>query len=254
MYAIPLAVQLYTLRDLIAEDFVSTVQQVAGMGYAGVELAGYGNLKSASEVKRVLDDLGLMVSGSHAGIESLEDDLGAVLDDQAVLGNRHLICPWMPEARRKDADGWKAVAASLNRIGNSCSARGIDFAYHNHAFEFQQFEGKAGLDILFENSDPNFVKAELDVYWIQHAGVDPVAYISKLGQRTILLHLKDMAAGDEKRFAPVGTGILNFNGILKAAQTAGVRWGVVEQDKTYDTPPLNAIRTSLENLRQIRIG
>ena len=251
MASIPLSVQLYTLRDLGAEDFIRTVQQVAGMGYAGVELAGYGNLKSADEVKRVLDDLGLVVSGSHASIESLEDDLSAVLDDQAVLGNRHLICPWMPEARRKDASGWKAVAASLDRIGKSCASRGIDFAYHNHAFEFQQFEGKAGLDILFENCDPKFVKAELDVYWIRHAGIDPVDYISKLGARTILLHLKDIAAGEEKRFAPVGTGILDFPAILKAGQSAGVRWGVVEQDKTYETPPLDAIRTSIENLKAL---
>src|SRR5688572_10059385 len=137
MSTFPISVQLYTLRDLVATDFAGTVQRVAAMGYACVELAGYGNLKSPQDVKRVLDDLGLIVSGSHASIESLEDDLEAVLDAQAVLGNRHLICPWMPEARRTDADGWKQVAESLNRIGQACAARGVDFAYHNHSFEFQ---------------------------------------------------------------------------------------------------------------------
>ena len=251
MNSIPISVQLYTLRDLVAKDFAGNVQRVAGMGYSGVELAGYGNLKTPAEVKRVLDDLGLIVSGAHATIESLEDDLSRVLDAQQTLGNRHLICPWMPEPRRKDADGWKAVAGSLNRIGQACAGHGIEFAYHNHAFEFQEFDGKPALDLLFENTDPRFVKAELDVYWIQHGGHDPVTYINKLRGRTILLHLKDMASGPDKKFAPIGTGILDFKSILNVARDVGVRWGVVEQDQTYDTPPLEAVRTSLENLKTI---
>src|SRR5207302_2828409 len=101
-------------------------------------------------------------------IESLEDDLNKVLDEQDALGNKNLICPWMPDARRKDADGWKKTAASLTNIGAGCKPRGINFAYHNHSFEFQKFDGKTGFDILFDNADPQFVKSELDVYWAKH--------------------------------------------------------------------------------------
>src|SRR4051794_4023418 len=103
MNAIPLSVQLYTLRELTQNDFAGTLQQVAKIGLSAVELAGYGNLKSASEAKRALDDAGLKVSGAHVGLDVLERELDRVLDEAELLGNRYIICPWMPEERRKDA-------------------------------------------------------------------------------------------------------------------------------------------------------
>jgi sugar phosphate isomerase/epimerase len=267
MSDLPIAVQLYTLRDLTKTDFAKTVAEVARIGYAGVELAGYGNLKTAAEVRRVLDDNGLKVAGSHASIEALEADVDRVLDDNAALGNRNIVCPFMPETRRKDAADWRDVAASLNRIGGQCRARGFEFAYHNHAFEFVKFTlrdaadpakptdssqlEKTGLDILLDNTDPALVKAELDVYWIQHGGDDPVVWLKKLGPRCLVVHLKDMSEGGEGKFAPVGEGILDFAQILKASRDAGVKWGIVEQDSTYDAPPLDAVRRSFENLRKL---
>jgi sugar phosphate isomerase/epimerase len=266
MPALPIAVQLYTLRDLTKTDFAGVAADVARIGYAGVELAGYGNLKTAAEVRRVLDDHGLKVAGSHAPIEALETDLNRVLDENTALGNRNIVCPWMPEARRKDAAGWRDVAKSLNRIGGECRQRGFEFAYHNHSFEFVKFTlrdaadpkpkdsaqlEKSGLDILFDQTDPALVKAELDVYWVEHGGADPIVWIKKLGPRCLLLHLKDMAEGGEKRFAPVGEGTLGFAEILKSAREAGVKWGIVEQDSTYDVPPLDAVTRSFENLRNL---
>ncbi|MEA2735310.1 MAG: hypothetical protein QOE14_1761 [Humisphaera sp.] len=248
---IPISVQLYTVRDLIAKDFAGTVKQVATIGYKSVEMAGYGNLKTAAEAKKALDDAGLSVAGAHAPIEVLEKDVEKVMDENEALGSKLIICPWMPEARRKDAEGWKAVAKSLNQIGRACHERGIDFAYHNHSFEFQKFDGKSGLDILFENSEPHLMKAEIDVYWVKHGGEDPVARITKLGDRVIALHLKDMAAGDDKKFAEVGTGILDFKAILEAATKNGVHYGAVEQDNTYGKDPLESIKTSYENLKKL---
>jgi sugar phosphate isomerase/epimerase len=269
--ALPIAVQLYTLRELTKSDFAAAVAEVARMGYAGVELAGYGNLESAAEVRKVLDDHGLKVAGSHAPIEQLESDLARVLDENEALGNRNVICPWLPEARRKDAADWRDVAKSLNRIGGECRQRGFEFAYHNHSFEFVKFTlcdptetaaaangptdssqlERSGLELLFEHTDPALVKAELDVYWVQHGGSDPVVWIKRLGPRCLLLHLKDMGEGGERRFAPVGEGTLDFAEILKAAREAGVKWGIVEQDSTYDMPPLDAVRRSFENLRRM---
>jgi sugar phosphate isomerase/epimerase len=98
---------------------------------------------------------------------------------------------------------------------------------------------------------PHLVKAEIDVYWVKHGGVDPTAYIEQLGDRVRILHLKDMGPAPEQRFAPVGTGSIDFKSILAAAEKHGVRWGHVEQDQTYDTPPLDAIRTSFENLKRL---
>jgi sugar phosphate isomerase/epimerase len=251
MATIPISVQLYTVRDLTAKDFAGTVKQVAQIGYRHVEMAGYGNLKSAAEAKKALDDAGLKVSGAHAPIDALEKELNRVLDENATLGNTNVICPFMPEPRRKDAAGWKEVAASLNKIARSCHERGFDFGYHNHSFEFQKFDGKTGFDILWENTEPHLVKAEVDVYWVKHGGDDPVARINRLGNRVFMLHLKDMAAGDDKKFAPVGTGLLDFKAILDAAQKVGVKFGVVEQDNCYEVPPLDALRKSYENLKKL---
>src|SRR5688572_11318583 len=122
---IPISVQLYTVRDLAAKDFPGTLKQVAAIGYKSVELAGYGNLKSAAEAKKALDDAGLSVAGAHAPIEVLEKDVEKVMDESELLGNKLIICPWMPEGRRKDAEGWKSAAKSLNQVGRACHERGI---------------------------------------------------------------------------------------------------------------------------------
>jgi sugar phosphate isomerase/epimerase len=249
---IPISVQLYTIRDLTAKDFAGTMKQVAAIGYPSVELAGYGDLKTAKDARKALDDAGLKVAGMHAPIDQLEKDVAKVLDDAEAVGTTVLICPFMPEARRKNADGWKQVARSLNTIGRAAHERGIDFAYHNHAFEFEKFDqGKTGLDILFESSEPHLVKAEIDVYWVEHGGENPTERINKLGDRCIALHLKDMAAGPDKKFAEVGTGILDFKSILAAAQKLGVKYGAVEQDNCYGKSTLEAIRTSFENLKKM---
>lgn len=251
----PVSVQLYTVRDLVAKDFAGTVKQVADIGYQYVETGGtFGDLKSAKDAKKALDDAGLKVSGAHASIDALEKEIEKILDDNETLGCTNLICPFMPEPRRKDADGWKQAAKSLNAIGRAAHERGIEFSYHNHSFEFQKFDGKTGLDILFDNSEPHLVKAEIDVYWVQHGGEDPVARINKLGNRVTLLHLKDMAKGEDRKFAEVGTGILDFKSILAAADQYGIKYGAVEQDLTYGTPPLDAIKTSYQNLRKLGVA
>ena len=246
-----LSIQLYTLRDLTAKDFPGTMKKLKQIGYPAVELAGWGNLKNAREAKQALDDAGLEVSGTHATIEVLEKDLASVLKDAETVGTRNLICPFLPESRRKDGNGYKQAAQSLNRIGHECHQVGVQFCYHNHSFEFQKFDDKHGLDIIWENSEPHLVKSELDVYWVKHGNVDPVAYANKLGDRVHLMHLKDMAPGDGKRFAPVGAGILDFKAIVEAGRKIQTEWGAVEQDLCYETPPLDAVKVSYENLKKL---
>ena len=248
---ITISVQLYTVRDAAAKDFAGTLKQVAAIGYKSVEMAGYGNLKTAAEARKALDDAGLSVDGMHAPIEKLEAELATVADDAETLGTKLVICPWLGEDRRKDAAGYQAAAKALNTIGRGLHERGIDFAYHNHAFEFKEFEGKKGLDILFENSEPHLVKAEIDVYWVRHGGEDPVERMKKLGDRCVALHLKDMTRGDDKKFAEVGTGFIDFKAVLETAAKIGARYGAVEQDNTYGKDPFGAIRTSLENLKKL---
>ena len=245
------AIQLYTLRDLTAKDFAGTMKQVAALGYKYVEMAGYGNLGDAKAAKAALDAAGLKATSGHYAIDVLETKIEQVMDDAETLGIDTVVCPYLPEERRKDAAGYEATAKALETAGGFLHGRGLLLAYHNHSFEFEKFGGKYGLDILYDNTPAHLVAAEIDVYWVKHGGVDPAEYIDKLGDRVRLLHLKDMAEGDEKRFAPVGAGVLDFKSILAAAEKHDVRWGIVEQDNTYETPPLEAIKTSLENLKKL---
>ena len=248
---LPIACQLYTVRDLVRQDLAGAVKAVADIGYGAVELAGYGNLPSAIEVRNVLDDLGLSVVATHTNMDALERNLAAMLDDAERLASPAVVLSFLPEPRRKDAAGWRAAADLLGQVGQGCRERGIELAYHHHHFEFQKFDGKFGLEILLENTDPDLLKVELDTFWLRYAGIDPVKYINRLGSRTTLIHLKDVQPGQQTRFGEIGTGILDFPAILAAAERVGVRWGIVEQDSTYERPPLESLRLSFQNLRRL---
>jgi sugar phosphate isomerase/epimerase len=245
-----IAVQLYTLRDLTKTDFAGIVKQVAQIGYKGVELAGTGNLKTPQEVRKALDDAGLKVCGSHIGIDQLQKDLNKVLDDNDVIGNKAIVIPWIGEQYRS-AEGWAKLGKELAGFAQQAGKRGFVVCYHNHDFEFKTYNGKLGFDMIFEGTDPNLVKSELDLFWVKAGGQDPVAYIAKLGKRLHLVHLKDMAAGAERKFAPVGAGIMDYKALIDASNKLGIKWGIVEQDSTYETPPMDAIRTSFQNLKKM---
>jgi sugar phosphate isomerase/epimerase len=250
MAKLGIAAQLYTARELLGKDYAGTIQQLAKIGYRNVEMAGYGSLKTAKEVAKAHADAGVRVVGNHVGVDALQKSPSAVFDDNNTLGNKNLIVPWLAEEKRRSADDWMAFARTMSELAHLCDQRGFKLGYHNHSFEFQKFDGKAGFDYFWENAEP-IVKSELDVYWVKHGGLDPVAYIDKLGNRVILLHLKDMAAGPERRFAPVGTGILDFKAIIAAGEQVGATYGIVEQDNCYDMAPLEALKISFENLKKI---
>ena len=251
MAKIKIALQLYTVRDQLSKDFRGTIRQVAKIGYRAIEGAPAGDLSKAKEYRKILDDAGLTVVSSSGPIDALENDLSKCIDEAEILGTRNIIVPYMPDERRRDAAGWKACAALLNKAGADCAKRGTQLGYHNHSFEFKQFEGKTGLDLLFENTDPKLVQSELDTYWVKHGGVDVVPFINKLGRRIMILHLKDMAAGPERRFAAVGTGTIDFAGVIAAADKFEIPSGVVEQDLCYDVLPLEAAKFSFEYLKKL---
>src|SRR5947199_6021878 len=161
MPQIPIALQMYTLRNETARDFAGTLREVAKIGYAGVELAGTGGL-SAVELRRLLDDLNLRAAGSHTGLDALEGDLNAALDFTQAIGSQFVVCPYLPEERRQSAHDYRALAEILNRAGAACKQRGLQLCYHNHASEFQRFDGQYALDILYNANEPDLVKVELD--------------------------------------------------------------------------------------------
>lgn len=252
MANLPVAVQMFTLRDEAGADFAGTIRKVAEMGYDGVEFAGYGGL-SAAEAKKLLDDCGLKPAGAHEGIERFEDSFEETVEFHKELGNKYVAIPFLGPDRWDKPGGWKELAAQMTEIGHKLREVGMQLCYHNHSFEFQKQDGQYGLDILYTNSDPQALMAELDTYWVQHGGEDPVAYIKKMHGRLPLLHLKDMAPGDDKAFAEVGEGILDIQGIVAAAKESGTKWIIVEQD-SCPGPAIDSVKKSIDNLKKMGLA
>lgn len=242
---IPMALQLYTLRDAASKDFAGTLKRVSETGYSGVEFAGYGDME-AKDLKKLLEDLNLSPAGSHVGIETLTTDLKKVIDYNLEIGNGFIVCPWQKYGAKSD---FISFAKVLNDIGKKCHENGLKLCYHNHAHEFERFEGVYGLDLLFENTDPDLVDFEIDTYWLKYAGADPISYIRKFGKRVSLLHIKDMERVG-RDFAEIGTGIMDISGIVSTAKLVGTKWLIVEQDKCK-RDPFESIKISFDNLKKI---
>lgn len=179
----PIALQLYSLRDLAQQDFVRTLELTAELGYEGVEFAGYGGL-SSSEMKDHLDRLNLRAVSTHVSLERLRDHLDEEIAYNRVLGNSTLVCPAPPRGFERTRENWTALGKELTELGKKAADQGFRLGYHNHSFEFEQHEGVYALDLLWEASDPRFLFAQLDLGWVLHGGEDPSGYLRKLAGRT----------------------------------------------------------------------
>ena len=240
-----IALQLYTVRDATSKDMIGTLRRVADLGYDGVEFAGFGNA-SVEEVAAALKELNLQSVGSHTGIDALQNDLAGVVSTAQALGHPHVVCPYIGEEWRS-AEGYKKLAQTLNSIGAELKKSGLQMCYHNHAFEFEKYDGEYGLDLLYKSSDADLVHAEIDSYWVQKGGVNPAEYIKQYTGRAPLIHLKDMNA-ESGGFAPVGTGIIDWQAVFAVADEHAVAY-IVEQD-SCEGDPFDSVTTSIANLKK----
>ncbi|WP_147803255.1 sugar phosphate isomerase/epimerase family protein [Alkalicoccus halolimnae] len=229
MKHIPLAIQLYSLREETEKDFTGTLKKAADLGYEGVEFAGYGGLK-ASELKKVLEDLGLKAAGTHVQLDDLEQDLDNIIAYQKEINNGHIICPFLPEELRKDKASYEDTAKRLNRVGKVCAEHGMTFSYHNHDFELDSKEGEVPLHLLLREE---YVNAELDIYWLQKAGEDPLQWMKQYKKKTKLLHLKDMTTDGRQDFAELGTGGIDLEAVMTQGKEGNLDWFIVEQDVSH---------------------
>lgn len=247
----PIALQLYTLRSEAEKDFIGTLKKVAELGYQGVEFAGYGGLP-ADELRDALREFNLVPVNRHVAIERLEKDLDGEISYALGIGLKDITVPYLVENRRNSKEAWIAVARQLQDMGKKIKEAGLNLHYHNHAFEFEKFDGKYGLDILIDNTDADVVKLEVDTFWVQYAGVDPVDYLKGLSGRVTMVHLKDMIKGQEPPFAEVGEGCIDIAGIIRVSREIGVQWGIVEQD-VCQRPPLESVKLSIDNLKNMGV-
>jgi len=245
-----IGLQLYTLRDVTAQDFEGTLRKVAAMGYEGVEFAGYGDIK-AEDMRDLLQELNLKAIGSHIGLHLLEGNLDAEIAYLQTIGAKYAVCPWLPVDAR-DTEAWRGHLVKFEEYGKRFRDAGISFAYHNHEFEFEvEIDGQIVFDALYERIDPQYLQVEMDIGWVQYSGVDPLAYIAKYAGRLPLLHLKDFRAGEKGQqidTVELGRGDLPLLPIIDAASKASVEWIIVEQD-TCANPPLEAVAESMEWLK-----
>jgi sugar phosphate isomerase/epimerase len=247
-----IGLQLYTVREETAKDFRGVLREVAAMGYEGVEFAGYGNIP-AEEMRALLDELNLKAIGSHVGYERLLADADREFDYLLTIGARYCVVPYLGEPHRSTPEQWRDTFRKFAELGQEAKKRGLAFAYHNHAFEFEvTVDGAFAFDALYANVPADLLQVEMDLGWVQYAGQDPAAYIRKYKGRLPLLHLKDFRRGNPGEpidTVELGRGDLKLAELLEAGSDADAEWIIVEQDRCAN-PPLQAVKTSLEWLKE----
>ncbi len=251
-----LAAQLYTIRDhtQTTDDFATSMKKISDIGYTTVQVSAIGGDIPHEDVKQICDDSGLKICNTHIAYDTLLNDIDAVIAQHELWDTKHVAIGSMPNEFRTDEAGYRKFAEIANGIGEKLADAGLTFSYHNHSFEFMRFNGTTGLDILYNETNPEFVQAEIDTYWIQHGGGDPIAWIDRMANRMPVVHLKDlvMMPGDDpwkpvQAMAEVGEGNLNWRGIIDACQRAKVEYYAVEQD-ICPGDPFESLAISYKNL------
>jgi sugar phosphate isomerase/epimerase len=254
-----IGVQLYTVRSIIEKDPAATLKAIEEIGYREIECTA--NLdKIWSGVQQThLKPVSVHIDNSMFKPEN-HDKLSAMIADVKTKGFTYAVYPYVPPTARHGEDTFKELADTLNRAGAECKKAGLRLCYHNHAFEYQQFGSKSGLEIMMDAIDKSLAGLELDVFWASVGGHDPVELLQKYKGRVDLLHVKDKADGtpvqfnesvQRTAFKEAGKGVLDWAKILKTAHATGVKHYFVEQDQTPGNP-VDSLRTSFEYLHALK--
>lgn len=270
MAKLPVAVQVYSVRDDAEADFKGTMTKIKEMGYDGVELAGlYG--MAPEEVRAILDEVGIPCVSAHVPYTDLVADMEGTVESYKTIGCQYIAIPYLTEEYRPGTPGFAEVVENAKKLGQVCKDKGITLLYHNHDFEFDKVEdGRYALDYLYDTVSADLLQTELDCCWVKVSGEDPAAYIRKYANRSPVVHLKDFVGEksdnmykligiDENEaqnatkfeFRAVGSGKQDFPAILEAAVESGSKWVVVEQDAHYENTPMEDIRLSREYLKSL---
>jgi len=261
----PLGAQLYTVRMVTPTKAEETLRAIGEIGYREVELGlaelpKFAPFLKEDRLKPVSChvETALITGGDPSKAQS---GLGVAIDELKKYGVEYLVLPYIRPEDRGDLDFFRQLTDKMNRAGEQCHAAGLQFCYHNHAFEFQGEKGQRPIDLMIERLDPKNVGFEMDVFWVSVAGNDPVQMLRQLKGRVPLVHLKDEKRGaptqyNEKvskdTFQEVGHGSLDFPAILRAAESAGVKHYFVEQDQTPGDP-VASLKQSYDYLRSVKV-
>jgi sugar phosphate isomerase/epimerase len=262
-----IGLQLYTVRHLLKQDFDGTIAKVAQVGYKEVEFAGYEG-RTPQDVRKLLDSNKLTAPSAHFDYNIIENKLPETIEACKTIGHTFIVCPWI-DVKQRNAEGWKGVADAFNKAGATTQKAGIQFCYHNHAFEFEPAEGLGGkvpYDFLLANTDSKLVKMEMDLCWTTVGNQDPLKYFAAYPGRFPLVHVKDWTskdgAGQEHDGATgpsskpghmtnVGQGEIDWKRIFAKSSEAGIQHYFVENDDTKS--PFEDIKISYDYLAKLSV-
>ena len=254
----PFGVQLYSARDVLPKDPKGVMTQLAAMGYKQFEsfsgAQGFLWGMEPKEIKSFLDGLGVKMVSTHfnyRGQVDKPDELKKSIEMAHDAGLTYLLCPYM--GPQKTWDDWKKVADQFNTVGEEVKKAGLKFGYHNHDYSFRPLEGKLPQEFLLNNTDPKNVMFELDLCWIDVAGVNTAEHLKKYGNRYELCHVKDYTVKDGKPVQnDIGKGNVDFKKTLRIAMDSGIKYFLVEQEE-YPESPLVSLKNDAEYMKKLEV-
>ena len=271
--SLPVAVQLYSVRDDMEADFYGTIKKVKDLGYDGVEFAGLFG-EDPKKIKTFCEEIEIVPISAHVPYYDMLENPENVLKDYQTIGVKYIAVPYLTEECRPGTEGFTDTINGIHKIAKVAKELGITLLYHNHDFEFVKIGDEYALDILYSSIPSDLLQTEIDTCWVGVAGVNPSEYILKYTDRSPVVHLKDYIMPGKKggnlykligiddneeqeetdsfSFMPLGKGCQDMPAILDASLKANAKWVVVEQDNPAkgDTP-LNSIKTSREYLTSL---
>jgi sugar phosphate isomerase/epimerase len=247
------AAQLYTLRDHLKtpDQIISTLKKVRKIGYRAVQVSGMGPIDTG-ELARILDGEGLICCSTHENSATMLDNPEAVCEKLNALGCTYTAYPYPADVDLSTFRAVRAFAKRLNYAGKVLHEGGKVLTYHNHDIEFVRMRDTPILEIIFNETDPQYLQAELDTHWVQAGGASPVDWCRKLNGRLPTLHIKDFAVTAERKrvFAEIGSGNLDWPKIIDAAEESGCTWFIVEQDGQWlDNDPFKSLKSSYQFIK-----
>jgi sugar phosphate isomerase/epimerase len=251
----PFGLQLYSLRDVLPGDPQGVLRQVTGFGYHQIEsyegpMGMFWGMGPAG-FREYMDELGMELIASHCNIHENFEQKAA---DAASIDMKYLICPWI--GAQESMDAYREQADLFNRCGEICRREGLRFAYHNHAYTFEPVDGIFPQDVLMENTDPDLVDYELDIYWVVAAGADPAEWLRKYPDRFTLSHVKDRKAdaspSETDATVTLGTGMIDYGPLLRVARENGMEYFIVEQEQYEGTTPLDSAKDNALYMKSLK--
>jgi sugar phosphate isomerase/epimerase len=241
LYKAAFGIAPYTFRKSFANSVPATLDTIKMMGFTEIE--GGGGRMPPEEFKKLCNERGLSIPGTGAGYEQLVSKTDSVIYRARILGAKYVMCAWIPHTTGSfNFENAKKAVEDFNRVGKILKENGLIFCYHAHGYEFWPHENGTLLDYIINNTNPEYVSFEMDVFWIQFGGGDPVALLKKYGDRWKLIHLKDLKKGAKKDLTgltgpennvPLGEGELDIPGILREANKIGIKHFFIEDESDY---------------------